>query len=448
MNNKLAILGGKPVVTIRDPEQWKRPIEKELELIRKLLEKGELSGAGTGLPKEFEDQFRSFVGAKYCLTTCNGTLALMSAFYAVGVGPGDEVIAPVWAYDCSFAGALHLGARPVFCDIDPRNMLIDPNDAERRITKRTRAIVAIHFGGNVCDMDRLLEIGQRYGVAIVSDAAHAHGAEWDGKKIGSVGDITCFSLQGITTTPQSGKPVAGGEGGIVTTDNREFYERMLVYCHLHRPELPRDLTLPEYKTIFDEEGLGLKFRAHPLALAVAKVSLDNLEYRIKKSDEYREIMVNAIEKLPGLHPEYTYPKAKRISLYGGIKIMYHPEELDGLPCDIFVEALKAEGVPVIKGPGSTQKLQHLKPLFKQGFDLWGRNRSPIKGEFFGLPEYKGYKEGDFPAAEWASKNFFTLPVYIEPKEGFVDQVINAFQKVTENYKELLSYSKKEEVISR
>ena len=436
MNSKLAILGGEPVVTIQDPEQWKRPIDEELKLIRELLETGELSGAGKGLPKEFEEEFRNFIGAKYCLTTCNGTLALMSAFYAVGVGPGDEVIVPAWAYQSSYAGALHLGARPVFCDVDARNMLIDPKDAESRITERTRAIVAIHFDGNVCDMDELLRIGNKYRIAIINDAAHAHGAEWAGKKIGSFGDITCFSLQGVTTTPQTGKPVAGGEGGIVTTNNQEFYERMLIYCHLHRPELPQDLTSPEY-AMFDQEGLGLKFRAHPLALAVAKVSLNNLEYRIRKSDEYRERVTNEIRKLPGLEPEYTYPKAKRISLYGGIKIFCHPEELNGLACDKFVDAVMAEGVPVIKGPGSTQKLQHRKPLFARGFDLWGHDRGPLKGEFFGLSKYAGYKEGDFPVAERMSKNFFTLPIYIEPKKGFVDQSIEAFRKVIANYKDLL-----------
>jgi len=433
MSEKLAIHGGKPVVDINTSEQWKRPIEKELSLIKKLLEEGYLSGEGSGLPKEFEEQFREFIGAKHCLTVCNGTLALASAYYAVGVGPGDEVITPAWGYECSYAGAIHLGARPVFCEVDPRNMLIDPKDAERRITKRTRAINVVHMGGNVCDMDAFLEIGKKYGIAIVEDAAHAHGAEWDGKKIGSIGDICCFSLQGITPTA---KPVAGGEGGVVTTNNREFYERQLVYCHLHRVGLNEELTHPDYR-MFDAEGLGLKFRAHPLALAIAKVSLDNLEYRIRKSTENREKVFDALREMPGLEPEYSYPKAKRVSLYGGLKVIYHPEELGGLPCEKFVEAVKAEGVPVIKGPGSTQKLQHLKSLFTRGFDLWGHNRGPLGGEFFGLPPYKGYKKGDFPITEKVSENYFTIPSYIEPKPGLLDQIIRAFQKVVENYKALL-----------
>ena len=414
-------------------EQWKRPVDEELGLINQLLREGFLSGAGQGLPKKFEEQFREFVGAKYCLTSCSGTLALMSAYFAVGVGPGDEVITPAWGYECSYAGALHLGARPVFCEVDPRNMLIDPKDAERRITERTRAINVVHMGGNVCDMDGFLEIGRRYGIAIVEDAAHACGAEWDGKKIGSVGDITCFSLQGAT--PMA-KPVAGGEGGIVTTNNQELYERQLIYCHLHRFNFEQELTNPAYRAM-DGEGLGLKFRAHPLALAIAKVSLDNLDYRIRKSAENQEKIFSTLRKLPGLKPEYSYPKAKRISLYGGLKVIYHPEQLKGLPCQKFVEAVKAEGIPVIKGPRSTQKLEYFKPLFAYGFDLWQHNRGPLKGEFFGLPPYKGYRRGDFRITENVSENYFTLPCYIEPKDGLLDQIIEGFQKITENYEALL-----------
>ena len=431
MSGKLAIQGGKPVVNIDSSEQWKRPVDKELSLIRRLLEEGHLSGEGIGLPKEFEEEFQEFIGARYCLTTDHGTTALLSAYYAVGVGPGDEVITPVAGFICSYAGAIHLGARPVFADVDPKTLLIDPKDVEKKITRRTRAINVVHLGGNICDMDAFGEIGRKYGIAIVEDAAHAHGAEWDGKKIGNIGDITCFSLQGVNPT---GKPVAGGEGGIVTTNNREFYERQLIYCHLHRAGIKNELTNPVYR-MFDEQVLGLKFRAHPLALAVAKVSLETLEERIKKSDENREKVFNALRELPGLEPEHSYPKAKRVSLYGGLKVIYHPEQLDGLPIEKFVEAVRAEGSPISdpgwEHAGSTQKLQHLKPLFVRGFDLWGYNRGPLGDDF------EVQKKGSFPVAETLNKRFFTIPSYIEPQKGFLDQYIDAFRKVVENYRALL-----------
>mgnify|MGYP003681890735 CR=1 FL=1 len=418
-------------MTIKDPEQWRRPIEEQMALIRKLVEGGFLSGSGSGFPKEFEEELRRYIGAEYCLTLDHGSTALASAFYAVGVGPGDEIILPTVAYLGSYAGALHLGARPVLCEIDPQTLLIDPQDAERRITERTRAIVPIHYRGNPCDMDALMDIGRRHGVAIVEDAAHAHGAEWSGKRIGNVGDIAGFSLQGADPY---GKPVSGGEGGVATTNHRELYERQLIYCHLHRAGIREELTNPAYR-MFESEVLGLKWRAHPLALAIAKVSLDTLDYRMDRSAQYREKVFSALRELPGLEPAHSYPQAKRIQLYGGLMIIYNPQELGGLPAQKFVEAVRAEGAPV-RGPGF-EHMQHLKPLYRRGFDLWGHDRGPLGGEFMGLPPYKVYKEGDFPVSEELNERVFNIPCYIEPKEGFLEQFIGAFEKVTSNYKSLL-----------
>jgi len=431
MAETLAIQGGSSAVNTEQRETWRRPIDQELELIKGLLEQGYLSGAGEGLPKEFENQFARYVGAQYCLTTDHGTTALMSAYYAVGVGPGDEVITPVAGYICSYSGALHLGARPIFADVDPKTLLVDPADVERKITPRTRTINVVHMGGNICDMDAFLAIGEKYGIPIVEDASHAHGAEWDERKIGGFGHITCFSLQGATP---NGKGVAGGEGGIVTTNNREYYERQLIYGHLHRVGIENELTLPAYKML-DRQVLGLKMRAHPLAMAIAKVSLDNLDERIEKSDAYRTTMFDWLSELPGLEPEQSYPKAKRVSTYGGLKVVYHPAELGGLPVERFVAAMQAEGAPV-GGPGyrfagSTQDLQHLKPLFTQKFDFYGRGRGPLSGDFQTLPK------GAYPVAEYMDTNFLTIPSLIEPDPDFLEQFIHAFRKVTMSYKALL-----------
>lgn len=431
--SELAILGGKPAVTIQDPEQWKPPIEEEKEEVCKLIEKRALSGAGSGLPKEFEEEFRQYVGSQFCLTVSHGHLALASAFYAVKGGPGDEFIVPTLGYIGTYAGALHMGARPVFCDIDPNTLLIDPNDVEKRITKRTRAIFAIHLWGNICDLDALTDISKRHGVPVIEDASHAHGAEWDGKKIGSISDLTCFSLQGALP---GGKPVCGGEGGIVTTNNREYYERMLAYCHLHRKGLKEELTLPEYAEL-DSEVLGLKYRAHPLALALAKVALKSLDYRNERKNAFRQKLFEALEEIPGVRPVRSYPKAKPAGFYGGLKLIYEPEELGGLPVEKYVAALRAEGVPIGHTYGYGGTLEHLRTIFRKGFDLWGYGRGPLGGEFMGLPPFQGYKPGDFPVAESLAGRILTIPAYIEPKEGFLEQVIKAFEKVAAHHKELL-----------
>ena len=293
--DKLAILEGEPAVTIDSSEQWKRPVEEEKKRVNELLDEGALSGAGRGLPKEFEEAFRNVIGSKYCLTTDHGTTAMESAYYAAGVGPGDAVIQPTFTWICSYSGALtHMGARIVFCDIDPKTLLLDPNDVERKITRRTRAIVPVHMCGNVCDMDAMMDIGRRYGIVVIEDCAHATGAAWDGKRVGNVGDIGGFSLQGSNP---SGKPVCGAEGGVTTTNSRELYERMLISCHLNRSGLTEELTNPEYRKL-GRQALGIKSRALPLALAIAKVSLSTLEYRNQRREANRKKVFDALNELP------------------------------------------------------------------------------------------------------------------------------------------------------
>lgn len=426
----LAINGGQPAVTVEDPEQWERPVEKEKAAVCELIEEGFLSGSGSGPPRKFEEEFEEYVGADYCLTYDHGSTALEAAFYAVGVGPGDEVISPTAGYIGAYAGALHMGARPVFCEVDPRTLQIDPADVEDRITERTAAICATHWNGRVCDMDALLEIREEYDVPIVADAAHAHGSTWDGEHVGNIGDVTCFSLQGVAP---SGKPVAGGEGGVVTTNSREYYERQLAYCHLHRDGVTEELTMPELADL-DPEVLGLKYRAHPLALAIARVSLDSLESRCQRRMENRATLFDRLEALPGIRPVETYDKSDSAGFYGGLRVIYEPEELDGLPVDTFIEALEAEGAPL--HAHGFPYLEHQRTIFAEGFDLWADDSGPIGGEFCGLPAYEPYEEGDFPVTEDLDDRVLALPSYIDPVDGFLDQYARAFEKVVENRSEL------------
>jgi len=425
-----AVRGGEPAVQTDSPEQWERETEREVEAAADCIRRGEMTGAGSGVAKQFEDEFREYIGAEYCLTTDHGSSGLASAYYAVGVGPGDEVIVPTAGYLGAYEGALHMGARPVFCDIDPETLLIDPDDVEEKITERTRAICAIHFQGRICDMDRLLEIGDEYGVAIVEDAAHAHGTEWDGQKIGSFGDVACFSLQATTPT---GKPVAAGEGGIVTTNNREFYERQLAHCHLHRKGATDEFTNPEYRKL-DAELLGKKNRAYPPALAVARVSMDSLDYRNEGRIAYRNHIRDGLESVPGVRVAGTYDKSDSGGLYAGMRVIYEPDELDGLSVERWADAVQAEGVS-LSGPGLAY-MEHRRQIMQRGFDLWGHDRGPLGGEWCGLPEFEGYEEGDFPVAEDMDSRTFKMPTYIDPVDGHADDVITAFRRVADSYESL------------
>ena len=326
MSAKLAILGGSPAVTADTREQWRRPVEKEKAAVCKLIEEGYFSGSGEGLPRQFEEDFRAFIGCKYVLATSHGHTAIASAFFAAGLGAGDEFIHPTLGYLGSYAGALHMGARPVFCEVDPKTLLADPADIERRITAKTRVVNPIHTCGRVCDMDALLGICQRHGLVLLEDAAHAHGSEWGGVKIGNLGHIACFSMQGPTP---GGKPVAAGEGGIVATNDRELYERALIYCHLHRSGAMEELTNPVYREL-DFQLLGWKWRAHPLAVAIAHVSLDTLPYRLEHYAANRDELAAGIAGVPGIELAHNYPRAKGSELYGGLRFLYDPEALGGL----------------------------------------------------------------------------------------------------------------------
>jgi len=304
---------------------------------------------------------------------------------------------------------------------------MDPEDVSRRITPKTRVITPIHSGGRVCDMDRLLALAEKHDLVVVEDAAHAHGSEWDGKKIGNMGHIACFSMQG--TTP-GGKPVAGGEAGIVATNDRELYERALIYCHLHRPGAMDELENPVYREL-DPQLLGWKWRAHPLAMAIGLISLGNLPFRLEHFAANREALFRKIEGLPGICPVLNYPKAKGVELYGGIKFLYSEEELSGLTRSRFVEAMRAEGAPI--GDHGLGHIEHLRSIYtKELPGLWGKGH--VGPANIPLPRYK---EGDFPISEGVRSKVLTYPGHIEAADGFIDQFAAAFKKVVLQHEKLL-----------
>jgi len=428
MSQEFAMFGGPKAVTVDASEQWKRPVEKEKAAVCKLIDEGFLSGANQGVPKEFEDRFREYIGCKYVLTTSHGHTAIASGFFAAGLGAGDEFITPTIGYIGSYAGALHMGAKPVFCEVDPNTLLMDPADAEKRITPKTRVLAPIHLHGRPCDMDGLLALAETHNLIIVEDAAHAHGSEWGGVKIGNIGHIACFSMQGRTP---GGKPVAAGEGGIVATNDRELYERALIYCHLHRPGALDELTNPVYRQL-EPQLLGWKWRAHPLAVAIALVSLQHLPYRLDHFEANREELFEKIEGLPGIRPVRNYPKARGVELYGGLRFLYDPDQLNGLPAAKFVQAMRAEGAP-LSGP-KVGHIEHLRALYTKDLPgLWGKGH-PGPADI-PLPRYK---EGDFPISEGLRDKVLSTSGCIDAAEGFIDQFATAFKKVVDQHKKLLS----------
>lgn len=177
-----------------------------------------VAGPGCGdLVKNFEDEFAAFCGTKYALACVNGSVALRLSLIACGVNPGNEVIIPPYTLIATSSIVLEANCVPVFVDIDPDTYNLDPLKIEQAITKKTKAIISVHFAGQACDMDTIMAIAKKYNLKVIEDACHGHGREYRGRKLGSIGDAGCFSFQ-------SSKNLNGGEGGMVVTNDEHLFD--------------------------------------------------------------------------------------------------------------------------------------------------------------------------------------------------------------------------------
>ena len=390
-------------------DRWKQVDETEAQLAYDMTLRNELSG-GTPVVREFEEQWRESIGSRYGLSVVNGSSALYSAFFGLGVGPGDEVICPTYTWICTIAPATLLGARPVFAESDPDTLLVDPEDVKRRITKNTRAIVVVHLWGLVADMDAFMAISEETGIPIIEDCSHAHGASYKGRMAGGIGAAGCWSFQGT-------KPVSAGEGGMLVTDDQEVYERACLVGQVNRIA-GVDLVSERYKK-YQPLGLGMKFRSHPVGMGIAKVQFEKLPELNRRRREYVEAIEKGLADIPGLRPVKTYPGAERAGFYA-FPVHHIPEETPGLSTDDLIDRIRSEGVPAT---GDVYGLLHRLPLYAEGFDLFTRNRGPLCGD------YAGYSEGDFPASERMVSRLVLLPMCSDPEEGAVEFVLEGLRGV-------------------
>lgn len=390
-----------------DLDRWPATTEAEADLARELVLHDELSGA-TRAVREFETRWRRWTGARHVQTTMNGSSALYAAYFGLGLGPGDEVICPTYTWINTIGPALLLGARPVFCECDPESLLLDPDDVRRRITPRTRAIVAVHLWGNVCDMDALAAIRRDTGVPLVEDCSHAPGATFNGRKVGTMGDVGCWSLQ-------ASKPISAGEGGVLATDNPSVFDRACLVGQLSRMGT---LTTPE-NVGFQPFGFGMKLRAHPLGIAIANLQLDRLPELNRRRREWVETVESSLAGVPGLRPVKVCPGGERAGFHG-FPILHVPEEHGGADTATVIDALNSAGVPATP---SGYPLLHRLPLFARGCDLFTRNRGPLCGD------YPGYREGDLPRSEGMHRRLIFLPVLTDPEPGAAEFLIARVREV-------------------
>ncbi len=351
-STKLALLDGEKAVSSNYEERWPIIDEDTVNAVVQHMLTEDLSIAdGSGIVDEFENNFARYHGVEHALVQNNGTSALHAAYFAVGVGPGDEVIVPTYTWPSTANAVLSCNATPVFCDVDPRTLCADPADIERRITPQTKAIGVVHIWGHPADMDAINEIARKHNLKVIEDAAHAHGATYKGRKVGTLGDIGCYSLQ-------ASKMIIGGEAGIAITDNPEYFDRMLALSH-YGGRIEVDQVTGKYQD-FAYTGLGPKYRVHPIAAVIANIQFQHLDEWIQLRQSNLNKLSAGLQGLRGIEPSFTEQNCTRGGYYG-YRIKYHPEQLNHLPIDRFITALQAEGVDAFP---ERYRLLHRQMLYR------------------------------------------------------------------------------------
>ena len=412
---RLAIHGGPRAVATRYRERWRAVRARELAaIVRYGLRDVSTLAKGDGPVAELEAQFAALSGTRHALTMNSGTAALHSAYFAVGVEPGSEVVVPSYTFFASAAPILQCGARPVFCEVDPRTLTADPDDVERRITPKTRAICVVHMWGNPAPLDRFAEIARRHEVALIEDCSHAHGASYHGRPVGGWGDVGCFSLQGA-------KAVSGGEAGIAVTDDPTLYDRMLLLGHYGR--LKKGQAAASFES--DHLSLGVKYRPHLYSVLLARGSLSLLDELNRRRRRNYALLTQALAGCPAVQPIETTPGAVRGGFLEYI-LRYEPAGSGGLELKAFVERARAEGAPVsaerYSAIGPQGRMLHQSPIFTASSPFAfaaGRGTEPA------------FEPPLLPVSEGLEGRLLSLPPFTKVPERLIRECADALRKVAD-----------------
>ena len=249
---------------------------------------------------EFEQAVASYTGAKYAVAISNGTSALHAACFAAGIGRGDEVITTPLTFAASANCVLYCGGTPVFADVDPYTYNIDPEDIRKKITDKTKAIIAVHLAGQPCDMDEIHSIAQEHNLIVIEDGAHALGSVYKGKKVGCLSDMTTFSFHPV-------KPITTGEGGMIMTDNGELYKRLVLF---RSHGITRDesmMTRNEGPWFYQQLDLGYNYRITDIQCALGCSQMRKLDKFLKRRRELAERYNNAFIECDNIVIPYQLP---------------------------------------------------------------------------------------------------------------------------------------------
>ncbi|WP_313131407.1 UDP-4-amino-4,6-dideoxy-N-acetyl-beta-L-altrosamine transaminase [Anaerocolumna sp.] len=320
---------------------------------------------------EFENVVKEYVGAKYAVAVSNGTAALHVACLAAGIGEGDEVITTPITFVASANCVLYCGAKPVFADVNPDTYNIDPKDVRRKITSKTKAIIAVHFAGQPCELDEIHQIAQEYNLLVIEDAAHALGADYKGKMIGNISDLTTFSFHPV-------KHITTGEGGMITTNDKSLYDRLILY---RSHGITRDQSLmssydgPWY---YQQLVLGFNYRITDIQCALGISQMKKIGKFVARR---REIVKRYNEE------------------FANIKNIIVPKQLDNCNSSWHLYVIQIK---------NTNRRKAVESLIEQNIGVNVHYIPVYKQPYY---QNNGYKDVVCPYAEEVYFNFISLPIY-------------------------------------
>jgi len=406
---KLAINGGKPVRT-QDFPRWPIFDEREKKILIEVLESGKWGIGGKKVP-EFSEKFAAMHGTRYGVSVVNGTAAIEISLTAAGIGGGDEVIVPAYTFLATASAVLFTSALPIFADIDPATYTIDPASLEKLITKRTKAIIPVHLGGQPADMDKIMEIAGKHHLLVVEDCAQAHLAEWRGKRVGSIGDLGTFSFQ-------SSKNMTSGEGGIIISNNKDLAEKCWTYHNCGRTR---------GGVWYHHPYLGWNYRMTEFQAAILSVQMERLKEHSRIRVENARYLTTELSKITGIEPLKT---DERVTVHAWHLYIfkYYKSKFDNLPRGVFLKALNAEGIPATSG---------YVPLYKENYLDEAKSRPAIYKTFGNEYDYKNL---NLPNTEQACNEqavWLTQNILLGDRKD-MDSIVESVSKVKNNINELKS----------
>ena len=369
MRNNLAINGGEK--TVKNSFTWPVFDESEVDAVTQVARSGQWGNPDCkGLVEKFEQEFAAACESKYAISCVNGSVALRLALIASGVRPGDEVIIPPYTFIATATAVVEANCVPVFVDIEADTYNLNPDLIERAITPRTKAIIPVHFGGQACNMDRIMEIARKHKLVVIEDAAHAHGAEYKSKKLGSIGDAGCFSFQ-------SSKNINAGEGGLVVTNNESLFNMM---------NSLRNVGRVQGGEWYEHHYLGCNYRITQFQAALLSTQLSRLEEQTAIREKNAQYLTQLLSSIDGVSP-LTRGHGETIHCYHLYIFRYDKSKFGGLAKKEFSQMLSAEGVPSFMG--------YPKPIYKQPVF---QNKNFM---CYAIPEEVSYRDVSCPVAERA-----------------------------------------------